>query len=383
MWSYVMLFFIQVIGSLILSAGQKEVFFYFQVLSVLLWIYPAQYRELIMRDTHPATAHRCLEAADVSRDRGRRAGSLLCVGLLAAMSLCGCGKPEARLVLTKPLVQDAVFTRQYVGQIKSGRRTELRAESPGYLEVMNVQEGQSVEKGVPMFKILPQPAGAVAQRTATEPQPEVTVIAAPFDGRMSLLRKKNGSPVLKDELITTLADNHEMVVDFDVPEAQFQGYATSTPAGGSRPARLILANGRMFDQTGQVKMEKTEVNARTGTVPLHAVFPNPNDLLRQGESGNVQLQDTLKHAVLVPQKATFQLSDQTYAFVVGQDGVIRQRRLAITNELRDFFVVTSGVGAEDRIVFEGTSEVHDGDKAGNAVFEEPAKAYAGMKVPTE
>lgn len=335
-----------------------------------------------MRYTDHSTMSRRLGDARVRRVKGwcgMNAGApALCAGLLAAVLLCSCDHAEPKLVLSKPLVQDTVITRTYAGQVKSGRRMEIRAESRGYLEVVNAREGQNLKKGEPMFKIVQHAPGA-----AKSTEPEAAVIAAPFDGRMSLLRKNGGSPVREGDLLTTLSDNREMEVDFNMPEAQYQEYAAATPAGERLSVRLLLANGRLFEPAGQMKLEKTELNTRTGTLPQHAVFPNPGDLLRHGESGNVQLRETIKNAVLVPRQATLEIAEHRYVHVVAKDGMVRQRRVSISNELQDFYVVTAGVGADETIVFEGTEHVHDGDKAWTGVFEEPAKAYANLKHKAE
>jgi len=79
--------------------------------------------------------------------------------LLMLMSLCalycgtGCSteKKEVeepiKLVATSPLQKDTTVTKQYVAQIHSIQRIELRALEKGYLEKIYVDEGQHVQQG--------------------------------------------------------------------------------------------------------------------------------------------------------------------------------------------------------------------------------------------
>lgn len=330
---------------------------------------------------YSAALGRCLGSAGISGDResptAKRAARA-CAGLLAVMTLCGCNHEEVRLVLTRPMTRDTVIMHTYVCQIHSSRRTEVRAQTPGYLKVVNAREGQRMKSGEEMFKILPQVPSAAATRE--EKEDGMTSIKAPFTGLMSRLRKQNGSQVDAGDVLTTLSDNSVMWADFNVPEA----HLTESPAAvEGQEVRLMLVNGRMFDQPGRVGPVKAEAVNLPGSQPFRAVFPNPKDLLRHGETGTIRMETTLKKALLVPRTATFERAGHQCLYVVGKDHVIRQRQLSITHELGDFFVVSAGVNADDTILLEGLDKVHDGEKAGKSTFVEPAAAYAHLKLKAE
>jgi multidrug efflux pump subunit AcrA (membrane-fusion protein) len=91
-------------------------------------------------------------------------------------------------------------------------------------------------------------------------------------------------------------------------------------------------------------------------------FPNPKGLLRHGQSGTVVIRESLKGAVVVPQRATFEDRGQRYVYVVGKDDVAQRREVVVRAELDDIFVVAREVGASDRIVVEGVRQVRDGEK---------------------
>ncbi|MHB1080678.1 MAG: efflux RND transporter periplasmic adaptor subunit [Prosthecobacter sp.] len=361
--------------------------------------------------------------------------AFVCAGL-AAMTLSGCDHKEAhhegeeeeesQLVLTKPIIRDTVISRDYVCQIRSCRNIEIRALERGYLEAVSVKEGQYLKEGDLMFTILPRVYSAVVKRAEAEAQvarveyentkrlletnvvsdkeltmakakldqkmAEVnlsqthlgfTTIKAPFSGLMDRLRLRNGSLVEVGDLLTTLSDNSEMWIYFNVPEADYLEYASTVQSEESKKVTLIMANGKIFDHKGRVNVIEGEFNNKTGTIPFRADFPNPKGLLRHGETGNIRMQRAVKAALLVPQKSTFELGGDHYIYKVDKDDVIRQVKIHVEEELEDLFVVNGGLTTEDRIIFEGQRQAHDGEKAHDYRFEETKDAYANLKLQAQ
>jgi membrane fusion protein (multidrug efflux system) len=77
--------------------------------------------------------------------------------------------------------------------------------------------------------------------------------------------------------------------------------------------------------------------------------------------GTVLVRESLKTAILIPQRATFEALDRRYVYVVGKDNVAHKREVTIQHELDGAFVV-KGLGADDKIVVEGVRQVRDGGK---------------------
>ena len=101
----------------------------------------------------------------------------------------------------------------------------------------------------------------------------------------------------------------------------------------------MLANGNKFPQTGKIGAIEAEFNNETGNIPFRADFPNPDRLLRHGQTGTVLIHRTLKNAIVIPQRATFEILDKRYVYVVDKDDVVHQRVIAVQNELEDIFVI--------------------------------------------
>src|SRR5262249_12285351 len=125
---------------------------------------------------------------------------------------------------------------------------------------------------------------------------------------------------------------------------------------------LVLANGDTFPQTGRIGAIEADFNNENGTIKFRADYPNPDRLLRHGQTGTIKIRRPLEDPRVIHQRATFELLDKRYVWVVGEDDVAHQTLITTKHELEDIFVINSGLNARDRIVLEGIREVQDGAK---------------------
>src|SRR5262249_45091989 len=143
-----------------------------------------------------------------------------------------------------------------------------------------------------------------------------TKVRAPFDGIVDRLHEQQGSLIKEGDVLTTLSDNSMMWVYFNVPEATYLDYMSnvSNEKNGWR-LELVLGNGSKFKERGQIGAIEAKFNQETGNIPFRADFPNPKGLLRHGQTGNILINRTLKKAIIIPQRATFDILDKRYVFV--------------------------------------------------------------------
>src|SRR5262249_1931488 len=125
---------------------------------------------------------------------------------------------------------------------------------------------------------------------------------------------------------------------------------------------LVLANGSKFPYASTGLTVEARFNNENGNIPFRADFPNRDGLLRHGMTGTVLIHRPLKNAIVIPQRVTFEILDKRYVYVVGKDNVVHQRAIVVQNELENIFVIKRGLGVDDRIVYEGVRQVHDGEK---------------------
>jgi membrane fusion protein (multidrug efflux system) len=331
-----------------------------------------------------------------------------------------------KIVLTSPKAKDVVITEQYVCQIHSQRHIKVCALESGYLEEIRVNEGQEVKKGDLMFKIVPtlyqarldgelaeaklaelelkntnqllkdnvvsanevalfqaKLAKANAKAKLAQGELNFTTVKAPFDGIVDRLEQQLGSLIKEGEVLTTLSDNSKMWVYFNVPEARYLEYmARPSSDRDTQQVELVLADGSKFKHAGKIGAIEAKFNNETGNIPFRADFPNPERLLRHGQTGNVLLHRTLHNAVVIPQRATFEILDKRYVYAVGNDDAVHQREIVVQHELDDIYVVKKGLDTNDKIVLEGVRQVRDGEKP-ESEFREPEKVLANQKNAAE
>ncbi len=357
--------------------------------------------------------------------------------ILALISLCAmfCNtscmstteekEEEITFLVTSPLKKDTLTTRQYVCQIRSIQHIEQRALERGYLQKIFVDEGQYVREGQRMFQIMPllyQAELEKAQAEANFAEIEYlntkaladsnvvsnnelamtkakfdkanaelslarthlafTEIKAPFSGIMDRFYARQGSLLEEGDLLTILSDNSKMWVYFNVPEAEYLDYKAKETKDSIARVKLMMANHKMFDYPGLVETIEADFNNETGNIAFRATFPNPKALLRHGETGSILLAVPYDDALIIPQKATFEILEKKYVFVVNKDDVIEQREIKIAAEMPDIYVVGEGLKENERILLEGLRKVSNNDKI-KYKYEDPNHVISNLKVYAE
>jgi membrane fusion protein (multidrug efflux system) len=210
-----------------------------------------------------------------------------------------------------------------------------------------------------------------------------TEVRAPFDGIVDRLLLREGSLVKDGDVLTTLADNSTMWVYFNVPEKYYLHYmATKKERETDDKIELVLANGDVFPEQGKIGAIEADFNNQNGNIKFRADFPNPNGLLRHGQTGTIKILRPLKNVMVIPQRATFEILDKRYVWVVGEDNIAHQTLITVKYELEDIFVIDSGLTVTDKIVLEGVREVEDGFKV-EYTFVSPEEALKHQKFHAE
>jgi len=177
-----------------------------------------------------------------------------------------------------------------------------------------------------------------------------------------------------------------MWVYFNVPEARYLEYKAELDQKDSEvhnlKIELELANGKIFPQPGKIGAIEADFNNTTGNISFRADFENPSSLLRNGQTGTILIHRELKNVVVIPQRATFEILDKRYAYVVDKDNVVHQRDITIDTVLEDIFVIDKGLDKGDKIILEGIRQVRDGDKI-EYEFQAPEKVLSDLKYHAE
>jgi len=194
-----------------------------------------------------------------------------------------------------------------------------------------------------------------------------TKVTSLIDGVSGIAIAQIGDLVDPTTLLTTVSQVDPIKAVFPVAEQGYLRYARGQAQGRDAQAaqkgalQLILSDGTTYPHRGTVSVIGREVDPRTGTITIEALFPNPGNVLRPGGYAKVRaVVETLPDALVVPQAAVQNFQGTSQVAVVGADNKIEIRN--VTTGPRDGFdwVITDGVKAGERVVAEGLQKVRGG-----------------------
>lgn len=350
---------------------------------------------------------------------------MLCVGLFSCgkKTQLPDASTDYAVITVQPSTSD--LNTSYPATIKGKQDIEIRPKISGFITQLCVDEGSFVRKGQPLFIIdrvqyeeavktasaavrvaeanvntqrltvnnkkelnkkqiisnydlemaqntlasyEAQLASARAQLIQARNNLSFTTITSPSDGVVGAIPFRVGSLVSSSstEPLTIVSNISEMFVYFSMTEKQLLDLTRET--GGIKAAiakmpevKLRLSDGTIYEQTGRISTVSGVIDQSTGSVNMRATFHNPNNVLRSGGTGSILVPSVSNSAIQVPQKATYEIQDKKFVYVVGKDNKVKSTAITVS-ELNNgtTYVVLSGLNIGERIVIDGVSTLKDG-----------------------
>tara|TARA_R110002050_G_scaffold243115_2_gene379553 strand:- start:53660 stop:54787 length:1128 start_codon:yes stop_codon:yes gene_type:complete len=310
-------------------------------------------------------------------------------------------------------VQNKTITgyQTYPTNIEGIVNSDVRAKVSGYIQKVLVDEGQKVKKGQTLFKLetqsLNQDAGAAKARVNVaqvevdklKPLVEKNIISAvqletakanlaqakanynsvaanisyatvksSVNGYVGAIPFREGSLVSpSDETpLTTVSNIQKVYAFFSLNESEYldfiqnsKGESLHDKIDNFPEVALILANGKQYSLKGKIETSTGQINQNTGTVSFRAVFDNPNQLLTNGNSGQIQIPITYENMTIVPQAATYEQQGKIMIFKLGDDNKVSLSIINVKASVDNLYVVESGIKAGDKIVVEGVGKLRN------------------------
>jgi membrane fusion protein, multidrug efflux system len=125
-----------------------------------------------------------------------------------------------------------------------------------------------------------------------------------------------GNLVNPQPVLTSVSKLDPIKVYFSISDAEYLALTDRAHIAGSNllggrselALTLILADGKVWQHTGQIVFVERQMNQQTGAIRIAASFPNPGNVLRPGQFGRVTAQTEIRqNAILVPQMAVQEL----------------------------------------------------------------------------
>lgn len=333
------------------------------------------------------------------------------------------GAPTPTVTALTAKAQDFTLTARLPGRIKASTVAEVRPQVSGIISERLFEEGTLVEKGQPLYRIegetyaaavaaakaavaqaqanfdlaereahraeelLANNAGsaqkrdsAVASRDAAaaalqmakaqlqsaEIDHDRTTIRAPISGLIGLSQSTPGSLVSAQQAnaLTTIRALDPVYVDVTQSANDLLDWDTDPETRAKRmagQATLILPNGKVFDQKGELRAAEPQVEPTTGMVTLRISFPNPDFRLLPGLYVEVELpQSEADDAVLLPKNVVFRDSQGAASAWIVEDGKVAVRPLTIISGQGNDWVTTDGVHPGDQVISSGFQKIAPG-----------------------
>jgi len=318
--------------------------------------------------------------------------------------------------------KDVPIYSEWIASTDGFVNATIRAQIQGYLIKQDYKEGDSVKKGQVLFEIDPrmfeavleQAKGELAQRqaswetakanlerikplaeqkavsmkdlddaTGAEQASRAAVVAAravvdkaqvdlgftkitsPIDGIAGIAKAQIGNLVGPGsvEELTTVSTVNPIKVYIPMSEQEYLRDMQNGRGHNHRtmPLDLILADGSIHPYKGSLAFADRQVDVRTGTIRVAALFPNPGNVLRPGQFARVRAQTMAKKgALLVPQRAVAELQGSYQVAVVGAGNKVNIRPVKPAERVDNLWVIDDGLKPGEHVVAEGIQKINQG-----------------------
>ena len=338
----------------------------------------------------------------------------------AVFTSCSNGKEKqqaARAQGPQPLPVLEVQTKTVTGftsyptSIEGVVNSQVRAKVSGYITDVLIDAGEKVRKGQRLFKleteslsgdaeaaqanvnaarveveklkplvekdIISEVQLQTAKAQLSQAQANYNSIAAnidyaniksPVDGYVGNINFRNGALVSPGDPtpLTTVSQTDEVYAFFSMNEKDYMSFLQET-SGSSIEEKianfpevsLILANGKEYEQKGKIQTISGQIDPSTGTVTFRAKFPNPNQLLSNGNSGKIRVPQTFEDVIVVPEISSYEQQGRTYVYKVQGDSLAVSTPITETSRVNNLIVVESGLKKGDKIVAQGVAKLRN------------------------
>ncbi len=192
---------------------------------------------------------------------------------------------------------------------------------------------------------------------------EYCYIRSPIDGRIGRLMVNQGNIVKeKETVLVDINQTKPIYVGFSVPEQELPRIKRYMALEELR-VQAIIPSDKDHPVTGKLSFINNEVDTKTGTILLKAVFPNQDETLWPGQFVNAVLTlTTQKNALVIPSSAVQMGQEGQYVFVVKPDLTVESRPVVVGDSLEQWVVVSKGLRPGERVVTEGQLSLAPGAK---------------------
>lgn len=321
------------------------------------------------------------------------------------------------------LVQDTPLTLEYAGSVKGKDEVKVQARVSGNVTDKYIKGGQYVSAGQALYKIddrnyraallqaqanLAQAqatynnalidlqrneqllaAAAVSEQVVTTQRAQVaayqanvdamaalvqqaqqnlddTVVYAPMSGKLAVDDVAVGTyAAAGNTTLVTIGSSNPIFVQFSISEGEYLKYVGASVVPGqalpSKSVRITLSDGSEYPVEGHIVEVDRAMQDNSGSLIVKAQFDNPDGVLVPGMFARAKLTgDTLKGAILVPERAVQQLLGKSFVMIVGEDGKSKAQNVELGSKIGSYCIVEKGLTGKEQVIVEGLTSLTEG-----------------------
>jgi multidrug efflux system membrane fusion protein len=214
-----------------------------------------------------------------------------------------------------------------------------------------------------------------AQLHAARLNLEYSHVRSPIDGHVSRALITSGNLVSSTNLLTTVVSDDPIYAYFDTDEATYlrftrlsQGSRTAPrdrtgQGAASSPVFMGLVGEQGYPHQGQLDFIDNQVDARSSTIHVRAVFDNKDGRFTPGLFARIKLVANDSYdAILIDERAVGSDLGKKFVLVLKPDSTLEYRPVTLGMRIDGLRVVEEGLQTTDTIVVNGLQHVMAGAK---------------------
>jgi len=210
-------------------------------------------------------------------------------------------------------------------------------------------------------------------------------IYSPIDGVIGISNARLGdyiSRIGNSAKLSTVSKLGKMRVQFTISETEYLRYQKQqqTQQQAVSNLQLLLSDGTIYSQKGSLNFSDSRIDPTTGTITIEAQFPNPDKLLRPGQFAKVRfIVETLKNAVVIPQKAVTELQGLFQVNIIDASNTIQIRNVTVGQKTGTDWIITKGLKSNEKVAIIGNQFIQPGSKVTPVAYIEEKKAITSSE----
>lgn len=278
---------------------------------------------------------------------------------------------KGQVLFTLDQVQYQAAVDQAQASVNSAKvavdNAQIQADNQRRLFEKNIiSESQYTTTANQLSAAKAQLAQAQAALASARKNLSYTVVTAPSAGVVGAIPNREGSLASPSSAqpLTTVSDNSQVYAYFSLNEKDILNlteggkYSLDSRIDNMPSVKLQLSNGTVYPIEGKIATVSGVLDNTTGAASVRALFDNNNGMLRSGSTGQVIIPEITEEAIVIPQKASFELQNLRYVYTLNDSckAVTTPITVLSVNDGKNF-VVTSGLKPGDRVVTEGVGTI--------------------------